>query len=262
MVNFPSSVLVGVKILAATGLASILLAPSAFAQSTKNETAYHDLLQAIAAEKVSLAQQQVYVAKQKSEISSLNTQLKKVDGWKAGLGPMVDKMAVGIATQIRSDYPFELDMRLPRLQRLEDVMKDPKVPVSDKYRKLLNVYKIEVNYGQSLDVKKGNHPLTPTIRVGDDRYEKDEKGKVKLDKNGNKIEIFDGSYLRYGRLAYVYMQADSSEALRYDLAAKEWVQLPKSNIADIRRGVRIAAGEAAVNVVRVPVFKVAGASEG
>lgn len=252
--NFPSSV----KALAVSGLVSILLAPVAMAQSTGNEAAYHDLLQAIAAEKLSLAQQQMYVAKQGGEINSLNAQLKNVDGWKAGLAPMVEKMTAGIAQQIRADYPFELDMRMPRLQRLEDVVKNPNASVSEKYQKALNVYKIEVNYGQSLDAKKGNHPLTPTIRVGDDRYEKDDKGKFKIDKNGKKIEIFDGSFLRYGRLAYVYMQADSSEALRYDLAAKEWQQLPKSNIADIRRGVRIAAGEAAVNVVRVPVFKSEG----
>jgi len=259
VVYIPSSV----KALAVSGLVSIVLAPSAMAQSSGNEAAYHNLLQAIAAQKLSLAQQQMYVAEQNGEISSLNAQIKNVDGLKASLAPMVDKMTAGIARQIRSDYPFEMDMRMPRLQRLEEVVSDPKVPVSDKYRKALNVYKIEVNYGQSLDAKKGNHPLTPTIRVGDDeRFEKDEKGKFKLDKNNEKIEIFDGSYLRYGRLAYVYMQADSSEALRYDLTTKEWVQLPKGKIADIRRGVRIAAGEAAVNVVRAPVIKTAGASEG
>jgi len=249
-VNIPSSV----KAFLIGGVASILLVPSAFAQTSDNEVAYTNVLEAIAAQKVSLAQQELFVAQQDAKISSLNAQIDGLDDWKASIEPMIGKMATGIAAKIRSDYPFELDRRMPRLQSLETSVKDPAASVGDKYRKALNVYKLEVNYGQSMEAKKANHPTNPTIRVGDDRWEKEEDGKVKFDKNGERIEIFDGSYLRYGRLAYVYLQADGSQAMRYDLAAKEWVDLPKKSIADIRRGVKIASGEAAPNVVKVPLF--------
>ena len=253
MVNIPSSV----KALLAAGFVSVVMTPSAFAQSaTGNEAAYHDLLQAISAKKISLAQNQMYVANQKTKIDSLNSQIAGLDSLKASIEPMVGKMTTGIARQIKSDYPFDIENRLARLRALEETVSKPGVGIGDKYRKALNIYKFEVNYGQGLEAIKGDHPITPTIREGDERYEKDENGKLKLDKNGNRIEVFDGSYLRYGRLAYVYMQADSSEALRYDLASKKWVKLPKSKIVDIRRAVRIASGEAAPTVVKVPVVKV------
>ncbi len=261
MVNISSSVqafTVSVKAFLVCGVASIVLVPHALAQNasnaaSSNEVAYTNLLEAISAKRISLAQQELFVLQQDAKIVSLNSQIDGLDDWKAAIDPMLGKMATGIAGQIKSDYPFEMDRRLPRLQSLENSMKDPAASVGDKYRKALNIYKLEVNYGKSLEAKKGNHPTSPTIRIGDDRWEKDEDGAVKLNKNGERIEIFDGSYLRYGRVAYVYLQADSTQAMRYDLAANEWVDLPKKSIADIRRGVKIASGEAAPNVVKVPL---------
>ena len=248
------------KTLAATSAAAIILVPLAFApaanaQSSGNEVTYRELLDAIAATKVSLAQQELFVAQQKEKIKSLENQLNGLDEWKASIEPMLGKMTTSIANQVKSDYPFEMDRRGPRIAALQNTIADSATSVGDKYRKALNVYKLEVNYGQSMEAKKGNHPINPTIRVGDEKWEKEDNGKIKLDKNGNKIEIFDGSYLRYGRLAYVYLQADSSEALRYDLQKKEWVKIPKSKIADIRRAVKMASGEAAPNVVKVPFYK-------
>ncbi len=250
--NIPSSV----KGLAVVGFVSALLVPGAYAQTaTQNEASYSALLQAIASEKISLAQQELFVANQGGEIELLNAQIASVDDLKSSIEPMVGKMTTGIAAQINSDYPFEMDRRIPRLESLENTVADPTVSIAEKYRKALNVYKLEVNYGQSLEAKKGNHPVNPTIRVGDDRWVKNEDGTIKFDKKtGEREEIFDGSYLRYGRLAYVYLAADSSGAMRYDLSQKAWVDLPKRNIVDIRRAVRIANGEAAPNVVRVPII--------
>jgi len=252
VVNIPTSV----KALAVAGFVSVALAPIAFAQTAaQNEATYSSLLQAIAAEKVSLAQQQMFVAKQGGEIEQLNVQIAGVGDLKASIEPMIGKMTTGIAGQINSDYPFEMDRRIPRLESLEATVADPAVSIGEKYRKALNIYKLEVNYGQSLEAKKGNHPVNPSIRVGDDRWVKEDDGTIKFDKKtGEREEIFDGSYLRYGRLAYVYLDADSSGAMRYDLEQSAWVDLPKRNIVDIRRAVRIASGEAAPNVVKVPIF--------
>ncbi len=250
MVNIPSSV----KMFLVGGVVAIAITPSALAQSSANELAYSNLLEAISVQKISLAQQKLFVAQQDARIKSLNSQLEGVDEWKAAIDPMLGKMTTSIAGKIKSDYPFELSRRLPRLQSLEASIKDPAATVGEKYRKALNIYKLEVNYGQSMEAKKGNHPINPTIRVGDDRWEKDEDGEIKLNNSGEKIEVFDGSYLRYGRLAYVYLQADGSQAMRYDLSSGAWVDLPKKSIPDIRRGVKIASGEAAPNVVKAPLF--------
>ena len=89
-----------VKALAATGLATVILVPSAFAQTSGNEVAYSDLLQAIAAQKVSLAQQQLFVSQQGVKIASLNSQIDGLDAWKADIVPMLGKMATSITGQV------------------------------------------------------------------------------------------------------------------------------------------------------------------
>ena len=134
-------------------------------------------------------------------------------------------------------------------------MADDKASAGEKYRNALNVYKIEVNYGQSLEAYKGNHPTSPTIRQGDDRFEKEDDGSIKInEKTAQPVEAFDGDYLRYGRTALVYLSADGSDPLRYDLAAGEWVSV-KGAGADIRRAIRISYGEVAPGVVMAPVVE-------
>ena len=59
--------------------------------------------------------------------------------------------------------------------------------------------------------------------------------------------------MRYGRTAFVYLNHDGSLPLRYDLDAREWVAIPKNKAVEIRRAIRVSAGEVAPRVVMVPV---------
>ncbi len=236
------------------GVACMYVAPNASAQSAAvNEQAYHILLQQIADQKINIAHQKVFVDHFSEEISALNAQLDGLGETKKAVLPMIEKMVAGIGREIAADFPFKKDERLARFQRLKNLVEDDKVSIGEKYRNALNVYKIEVNYGQSLEAYKGNHPVSPTIRQGDDRYEKEEDGSLKMDeKTGLPIEIFDGDYLRYGRAALVYLGLDGVDPLRYDLEQGEWVSV-KGADASIRRAIRISYGEVATGVVMAPV---------
>ncbi len=229
-------------------------APCASAQSAAaNEQAYHILLQQITDKKISIAHQEVFVDHVKAEIDALNAQLDGLGETKDAVLPMIEKMVAGIGREIAADFPFKKDERLARFQRLKNLVEDEKVSVGEKYRNALNVYKIEVNYGQSLEAYKGNHPVSPTIRQGDDRYEKEEDGSLKInEKTGLPIELFDGDYLRYGRTALVYLGLDGADPLRYDLEQGEWVSV-KGADANVRRAIRISYGEVAPGVVMAPV---------
>ncbi len=257
MVRIPSSVRL-LLISVTTGCVSAVLASSAFAQSSNAEIQYKQLLRQKMDAQIRLEQNRLFVAQQNLRIKELNNQLGRVAGLKKAITPMVEKMVSNIDTQINSDFPFNMDERIPRLQTVKGALKDPNASIVDKYRKALNIYKAEVNYGMSLETKKGNHPINPRADKleGDDRYEKDENGNVIYDKKtGQPTLIYDGKYLRYGRLAYVYMDNDGVSALRYDLDKREWVEVPKSEVTAIRRAVRVASGEAAPVVVAAPIVK-------
>lgn len=239
-------------------------------EASENEIAYAEVLQAIADQKVSIAQTQLFVSKQDAQIKALEAQIENVDELTASIEPMIEKMTAAIEDSINADYPFDIDRRLARLVRLQTMVDNPEAKLVEKYRTALDTYKIEVNYGQSLESYQGNHPITPTVRQGDDRYEKDEEDKIKLDeKTGQPIELFDGNYLRYGRTAFVYLNKNNTDPLRYDLTYEptaeelekcqgivdrcKWRKIPKGKTVEIRRAIRVSRGEVAPTVVAAPI---------
>lgn len=244
---------IATSLMVTASVSSLSLTPTASAQ-TANETAYHTLLQRIADKKLTIAQKQAFASNMDEQSAFLRAQISGLPATKKAIEPMLSKMVAGIEREIAADYPFKKNERLARLAKLKDLVGDDKASIGAKYRSALNVYKIEVNYGQSLEAYKGNHPVTPTIRHGDDRFEHDEDGEIVLSKkNFLPVEIFDGNYLRYGRAAFVYLGASGADPLRFDLETREWAPMKGAEL-DIRHAIRVAYGEVAPGVVVAPVL--------
>ena len=99
-----------------------------------------------------VAQQDIFLQSQKSEISSLQRQLGTVEQIKQGMSPMMLKMAAEIEDAIKADMPFNLSERLARVDRMKQTLSDPDVSPAEQYRQVLNAFKIEVSYGQGIDL--------------------------------------------------------------------------------------------------------------
>lgn len=173
-----------------------------------------------------VAQQDIYLQSQKSEIASLRRQLGTVEQIKQGMSPMMLKMAVEIEDAIKSDMPFNLAERLARVDRMKNTLADPDVSPAEQYRQVLNAFKIEVSYGQGIDSYEGMHPTKP----------------------GNVV-----NYLRFGRVSLVYMTKDESEVGRYNIDTRSWDILNGADALALRKAIRISKGEAAPDVVFAPV---------
>jgi len=61
------------------------------------------------------------------------------------------------------------------------------------------------------------------------------------------------NYLRFGRVALLYMTKDESEVGRYNLETNSWDVLTGADAIALRQAVRISKGEAAPNIVYAPV---------
>lgn len=173
-----------------------------------------------------VAQQDIFLQSQKSEIASLKRQLGTVEQIKQGMSPMMLKMAAEIEDAIKADMPFNLSERLARVERMKDTLADPDVSPAEQYRQVLNAFKIEVSYGQGIDSYEGMHPT----------------------KAGNIV-----NFLRFGRVALLYMSKDESEVGRYNIETRTWDSLTGADAIALRQAVRISKGEAAPDIVYAPV---------
>ncbi len=241
------------------------LAIPAFAQSTSAEDQYASVLQSIENAKLTIAQKEAYVATQERRIASLQQQIKDSAATIKTVEPMLNKMVTAIEGEINKDIPFLEGVRYPRLEKLKADVADATRSPGEKMRSALLIYDIEVGYGQSLDAYGGQNPINPGTRYAACEADTASAACALSKEQNNKIaagatlrdlrnEIFDGSYLRYGRLALAYQQFDGSVTLRYDPMTKEWVELNTSQALEVERGLRTARGEAAPNVVNAPVY--------
>jgi len=271
-VNFP----IARKVIFGGALAlalSAAMTTNVSAQDSEAEARYAALLQQIADVKIATAQKQVYIEAQQERISSIKAQMAGIPATSAAVQPLLEKMAASIESEILSDVPFKIDERLIRLDKFRETLADKDASPGQKMRQALNIYGIEVGYGNTVASYVGNNPKTPGTRfeacMADETSKacgltSDHKKKMGYDKDGVKSgngatvsdlkgELMDGAYLHYGRLALVYLEYDSSEAWRYDKETKDWVELSGGDVLDVRRAVRIARGQSAPGVVAAPV---------
>jgi len=173
-----------------------------------------------------VARQDLYLESQNSEMDSLREQLQTIEATKQGMVPMMLKMAVELEDTIKADYPFELGNRLNRIEEIKSVLVDPALTPVDQYRKLLTAYQIEVSYGQGVGSYEGPHPTDANQTV---------------------------DFIRFGRVAFVYMTKDESEISRYNLGNGTWEQVEGKIALEMRQAIRMARGEARMDMLRIPV---------
>lgn len=225
----------------------------ASAQATDAEIKYSALLQQIADQRMALMQSEVFDAKQKAQIEELRSEIGKVSEAKKTIDPLLSKMAAQMEDAINSDLPFLREERLNRINKLKNDLGNSEIRVADKYRAALNAYKIEVNYGMAVDGYKGPIPLNageaPVLVVP-----LDDKGEPLREANNEIMppEAELGTYLRYGRVALVWLNQRNTKARRYDAPTKAWVDVSGGELNDIRKAVRVSRGEVAPSVLMVP----------
>ena len=249
---------------AAAVVISVGLSSNAAAQTADAGDNYAALLQQIADVKLATAQKEVYVNSQKAQIANIQAQIKGVPATTSTVEPLLEKMAASIENEINSDFPFKIVERYARLDDFRETLADKDATPGQKMAKALNIYGIEVGYGNSVGAYAGDNPKTPGTRftaceadaesrdcgLTEDHQKKMDAGATISDL---KSELMDGAYLHYGRLSLVYLEYDSSEAWRYDKEQKDWVELSGSDVLDVRRAVRIARGQSAPGVIAAPV---------
>jgi hypothetical protein len=165
-------------------------------------------------------------------------QLKRIDDIENSIGqvtviqrqvtPLVIRMIDGLEQFVSLDVPFLMDERQERIDFLRANVDRSDLSVAEKFRQVLEAYKIENEFGRKISAYKGSLSLD-----GVDR---------------------DVDFFQVGRVALLYQTTDSEISGAWDKEAGSFVQLEKSEYRSaIRAGLRIARKEATIDILKLPI---------
>ena len=167
------------------------------------------------------------VASQESELASLNTQLDQVDAVGRSVTPLMLRMIESLEDFVALDAPFLLDERRERIAQLRELVLRADVSGSEKYRRIMEAYQIESEYGRTIEAYRG------ALEPGGD---------------GPNVD-----FLRFGRIALMYLTLDESEAGVWDVESGSWQPLDRSYVDDVRQGLRIARKQIPPDLINLPL---------
>jgi predicted RNase H-like nuclease (RuvC/YqgF family) len=171
-------------------------------------------------------QLQEQVASQQTEIASIERQLVEIETTNREVQPLMQQMVDTLDRFVQLDVPFLIEERTARVNGLKEMMNRADVTISEKYRRILEAYQIELEYGRTLDA-----------------YE----GRLTADSGERTVE-----FVRLGRVSLMYRTLDGSETGYYDNIQKRWVADPSYSDA-VEEALRVARGDGAPELLTVPV---------
>jgi hypothetical protein len=171
-------------------------------------------------------QLETQVESQGAEIEFVKGQLVEIETTSQVVLPLMQKMLDALDRFVRLDVPFQLEERRRRIDALAETMQRADVTLSEKYRRILEAYQIEIEYGRTLEAYQG--------RLGEEA-------------GGRTVR-----FLRIGRVALLYQTLDGEETGYWDAEQKRWV-VDDSYRSAVKHGFAVADKVGAPDLLRAPV---------
>ncbi len=166
------------------------------------------------------------VKSQDAEVTSLEQQLGALQVTEREVQPLMQQMVETLDQFVALDAPFLLDERAKRVANLKEMMERADVAIAEKYRRILEAYQIELEYGRTLDAYQG--------RLGE----------------GDAARIVD--FVRLGRVSLMYQTLDSTETGYWNQGTRKW-QRDDSFAKAVKDALHVAKKIGAPDLLRVPV---------
>ena len=157
------------------------------------------------------------------EMESINLSMDQVSIIERQITPLMLRMITGLEQFVALDVPFLKQERKQRLESLNAMMERADISSSEKFRRVLEAYQVEVDYGRTIEA------YTALLDVDNKEREVD--------------------FLRIGRLELIYLTRDGKQAGSWDQQSQSFVALPDSTISQINKGLRIARKQLAPDML-------------
>ena len=142
--------------------------------------------------------------------------------------PLMERMIDGLEQSVALDIPFLLEERQDRVAELTEIMARSDVSVAEKFRKVMEAYQIEMDYGQSVEQYSQSIELPG-------------------------LGVRDYNMLRVGRIGLYFQSDDAAVTGWWNKEQGAWEVLGNEHRNEIRKGLRMARQLIAPELLLLPM---------
>ncbi len=168
------------------------------------------------------------VTSQEGEITSLQEQIVDINETRQGIVPLMYKMIDGLENNLSEDKPIRLSAREDRIEKLKALMPRADVSDAEKYRRILEAYQIEMDYGSKLGTYQDKIELAQ-----DDSVEAD--------------------ILYLGRVALIARNLNATKYWSWNQEQHSWQELDDGVKMDVDTAFDLADQQIAPTLLNLPI---------
>ncbi len=163
---------------------------------------------------------------QEASLADISLSMDQVDVINRQIFPLMTRMIDGLDQSVKLDVPFLMDERTKRVEDLQAIMERSDVSVAEKFRKVMEAYQIENDYGTSSEYYEQTITFEGETRAF--------------------------NLLRIGRIGLYFQSDDTKITGRWDNAQRDWVRADGAR-NEVRKGLRMARQLIAPELIIVPI---------
>ncbi len=163
---------------------------------------------------------------QSAVLEDIALSMDQVDVINRQIFPLMERMIDGLKQSVKLDIPFLMDERNKRISDLETIMERSDVSVAEKFRKVMEAFQIENDFGTTTEFYEQSLTIDGETRAF--------------------------NMLRIGRIGLYYQSDDTRITGRWDNEKRDWVRDDGAR-NEVRKGLRMARQLIAPELIIVPV---------
>ncbi|HGF7475841.1 TPA: DUF3450 domain-containing protein [Vibrio mimicus] len=171
---------------------------------------------------------QSLVVNQEQEMASLEQQTEEIKRTRQGIVPLMYDMIEGLEEWVAQDKLIRLTARQERIEKLKELMPRADVSDAEKYRRILEAYQIELDYGNKLGTYQAQIALSSARQV-------------------------EAEVLYLGRLVLLARSLDGEQFWNWDAKQQSWQALSDANKSDLNAAYQLAQQQIAPTLLNLPV---------
>lgn len=173
------------------------------------------------------AQLSKQISSQTEEMAALNKAIDEVSVVERQITPLMLRMIDGLEQFVALDVPFLPEERANRIADLKVMMDRADVAPSEKFRRVMEAYQVEMDYGRTMESYTALHTI-----------------------DGQEREV---EFLRVGRSALIYQTRDASIQGAWNTKIGDWETLPSHYRSQVTKGLRMAKKQLAPDLLMLPI---------